>query len=284
MPPPSMLERGFGLDLFLDQLEILSHAGVNDRVENFTLHFLAGESGIVLEGNLFSGGARSQRGGAFIDLEFFGAGERDSQPQGNVVADMIAAHGQHAAMPDDSVFVDDIIGDSAADVDDDRAKLFLMFVENRLGGGQGVDDDLIDLDPALPNAAQRILHACADAVNDVEVRLELSSHHPDGVENALLAIHVIVLNDGMQKMVFGRDVDFASLHGHLLHITIVNLVAIGSYEDGAPAVEAANMTPRRGDKHAADLGVAVGLGVRQGVVNALGCDGEIDDFAFAHAP
>ena len=187
---------------FLDQLEIFAHAGMNDRVEHLTLHFLAGESGIIFEGDFFSRSGRSQLGGAFIDLEFFRPGERNPQPQRNVVADMIAAHGQHAAVPDDTVFVDDVIGNSAADVDDDGAKLFLMFVEHGLGGGQRVDHDLIDLDAALPNAAQRVLHACPHAVNDMEVRLELSSHHPDRVENALLAIHVVVLNDGMQKSDF----------------------------------------------------------------------------------
>ena len=86
-----------------------------------------------------------------------------------------------------------------------------------------------------------------------------------------------------KKVIFGRDVDFAGLHRHFLHVAIVNLVAVGSNEDSPTAVEAANMAAGRGDEHAADLGVAVGLGVRQGVMNAFGCDGQIDDFALAHA-
>ena len=60
---------------------ILAHAGVNDGVEHFALHLLPGKSGIVLEDDLFSWSACSKLGGAFVDLEFFGTSERDTQPQ-----------------------------------------------------------------------------------------------------------------------------------------------------------------------------------------------------------
>ncbi len=121
-------------------------------------------------------------------------------------------------------------------------------------------------------------------MDDVKVSLELPSDHADRVENALLTVHVIVLNDRMQKMILRRDVDLASLDGYLLDVSIVDLVSIGGDENGAPTVEAADVTSCCGDEDAANLCIAVRLSVSQGIMHALGCDRQIDNFAFAHAP
>ena len=117
----------------------------------------------------------------------------------------------------------------------------------------------------------------------MKVSLELPSDHADRVENALLTVHVVVLDDGMQKMILSRNVDLACLDGHLLDVSIVNLCIDRRGSEWRPAVEASNVTSCRGDEDAANLRIAVRLSVRQGIMHTLGCDCQIDNFAFAHA-
>ena len=86
----------------------------------------------------------------------------------------------------------------------------------------------------------------------------------------------------MKEVILCRDIDFAGLYGDFLNVPIVNLVPVGSDEDGATTVKATNMASRGGDKDAADLSIAVGLGISERVMHALSGDSKVDDLSLAH--
>ena len=91
-----------------------------------------------------------------------------------------------------------------------------------------------------------------------------------------------MLDDGVKEVIFSWDVHFTRFDGDFLHVTIVDLIAVGCDQDGAAAVEAANVAAGGGDKDAADFGVAVGFGVGKGVMHAFSGNRQIDNFPLTH--
>ncbi len=102
-------------------------------------------------------GGLVEKAGAVFDLELLGAAERHLQAVGQVVGHMIAANRQHPGVLDDPVGIDDVVGRSAADVDDQRAEFLLLVRQQSKRGGQAVEHDVIHLQLQPLDGANRIL-------------------------------------------------------------------------------------------------------------------------------
>ena len=132
------------------------------------------------------------------------------------------------------------------------------------------------------DAADRVLNPRADAVNDVIIRFEFIAQHPDGRENAILAVHVIMLDDGVHKRVLRRDVYLARVALHFFEVVLVDFLASLGQFDNAAVIEAGDVAARDRYVGAADAYVAFSFGVGDGVTHALVHAFQMDDLALAH--
>src|SRR5438105_5975426 len=189
------IDERFFFDGALEQLESFAEAQMNDRIERLSLDFFAGESGIVLEQNCFARQTIPENAAAFFDFYFFGARHWDAQPHRNVVGDVIAADCQDAALFHRAVDIKNVIGRAAADIDYERAKIFLMLRQHDLRGSERAKNDVLDFERKFFHAPNRVLNPVSHAVNDVKIGLDFFAEHSDRIENAILTVGVIMLND-----------------------------------------------------------------------------------------
>src|SRR5579884_2946252 len=193
---------------------------------------------------------------------------------------MIAAHGQTTALLHRAVGVQDVIGGSSPHINHQRAEIFFMLSQDHLRRSQPAENHVLDIERQLLDAADRVLDSRAHAVNDMEIGLQFLPQHSHRVKHAVLPIHVIVLNDGMQKGVLRRDAYLAHVS---LHILLVDFVALLREQDAAAIIE--TLKVRTGYRHvnAADHHVAFLFGIDYRFMHAFGSGLEIHDLALAHA-
>ena len=187
---------------------------------------LPGETGIVLQQNRFAREAIAEHGAAFLDLELLRARHRDAQTHRDIVRDVIAADCEHAALFHRAVDIEHVIGRPAADIDDERAEIFLMLGEDDLRGGERREDDILHIERQFFDASDRVLNPRSHAVDDVEIGLQFLAEHSDRIEHAVLPVDVIMLDDRVQKRVLRRDAHFARVDLYVLDILLVDLVAV----------------------------------------------------------
>ena len=186
----------------------------------------AGETGIVLQQDRFARQTIAESDAAFLDLEFLRARHRNAQAHRDVVRDVIAADAEDAALFHRAIDVENVIGRAAADVDDERAEIFLMLGEHDLRGRERGEDDVFHFERQFLHAADRVLDPRAHAMDDVKIRLEFLPEHADRIEHAVLPVDVIMLDDRMQKGVLRRNAHFARVDLHILDVLLVDFVAI----------------------------------------------------------
>lgn len=81
---------------------------------------------VVGDGDGLAAGAVVEEGGAVINLELFGAAERDFEAIGQIVGYMIAADGEDAGVFNNAPGINNIFGDAAADIDNEGAEFLLL--------------------------------------------------------------------------------------------------------------------------------------------------------------
>ena len=195
---------------------------------------------------------------------------------------MVAADREDAALFHRAVDIENVIGRAAADIDHERAEIFLVLREDDLGRGEGREDDILDVERQFLHATDRVLDPVPHAVDDVEIGLEPLAQHPDRAQDAVVPVDVIILDDRMEKRVLRRDADLARVDLHVLDILLVDLVAIFRQGDAAAVVEALDVRAGDADVDAPNHDVALLLGVDDRFVHAFHRGLEIDDLAFAH--
>ena len=87
-----------------------------------------------------------------------------------------------------------------------------MLGEHDLRRREAAKHNVFDVQRQFFHASNRVLDPCAHAMDDVKIGLQLLAEHPDGIQNALLSIDVVMLNDRMQKSVLRRDAHFARIN------------------------------------------------------------------------
>ena len=139
---------------------------------------------------------------------------------------MIAADAEDAALFHRAIHIQNVIRRAAADIDHERAEIFLMLGEHDLRGGERGEDHVLHFERQFLHATDRVLDARPHAVDDVKIRLELLPEHADGVEHAVLPVDVIMLDDGMKKRVLRGNAHLARVDLHILDVLLVDFVAI----------------------------------------------------------
>src|SRR5947199_23524 len=133
--------------------------------------------------------------GQMIDPAQQTASASDENSPADIIDERILLDSEHAALLYCAVDVENVIGRSAANIDHQRAQIFLMLGEHDLSGRQGTEDNVLHFKRQLFDAADGVLNPGSDAVDNVEISLHLLAKHPDRVEHAVLTVDVIMLND-----------------------------------------------------------------------------------------
>ncbi len=278
---PDEIEVAVGVAVAADEVEKFANAGVDDLVETGAFDLAAGEARVIFEDDGIAGNGVVDLGGTLFDFETFGAGDGNAEADGDIVGDVIATDGENAGMRDGSVDVDDVIGGATADIEDEGTEVFLVLVEDDLGGGEGIDDDILDFDVGVADAAERVLNAGLDAVDDVEIGFEFVAEHADRVEDTFLFIDVVVLEDGVNEPILVGNADLLRTGFDILNVFLVDFAAVLRDLGNAAIVEGLDVGPGDGDPDAADLGVGFLLGFGDGFANTLDRSAEVDDLALA---
>src|SRR6202011_2923568 len=139
-----------------------------------------------------------------------------------------------------SIDIENIIGGAAADIDDERAQIFLVLCEHDLRGSKRAEDHVLNVERQFFDAPNRVLDACAHAVDDVKVGFQFLPEHSDRAEHAVLSIDVVVLDDRMEKSVGRGNAHFTRADLHVLDVLIVDLIAIFRQKDASAVVKALN--------------------------------------------
>src|ERR1039458_7410997 len=164
-------------------------------------------------------------------------------------------------MLDDAADIDDVIGRAAADVNDESAEFLLFVREERERRGEAIEDNFVHLNLKALDDADGVLEAVRVAVDDVDIYFEPRAEHPDGIGDAVLAIHEEVLADGVNNIVVGRDIDGLGVFDDILNVIVGNLAVGGNNGMDAAVVEAADVAAGDAEINIADFraGHAFGL-------------------------
>ena len=223
------------------------------------------------------------RGVAFGDFQAFRFGKRQAGDEVDVVGDVVAADRDAAGGGDRAAEIERVVGGAAADVDDQRAAFALLAVERHLGGGDGGEDDVIHFQRHFADQLDAVLDAGADAVDDVEIRLDGFAEQADRRGRVFEAVEPVVADDRVEIDVVLRDVDLAGDGAGLLDVFGGRHRLAIRQAEGAAVVDALDVGAGDGEEHAADFHIAGVLRLGQRVLEAGAGLREIIDLALADA-
>ena len=109
-----------------------------------------------------------------------------AQAGGHVAHEVIAADIQHVRVTRRRFQVDRQVGRAAADVDQRDAGLALVIGQHRLGRGQRLEHEIVDLQAVVVDAVDQIGDGRRRAGDDAGIHLQSVAEHADRVQDALL--------------------------------------------------------------------------------------------------
>ena len=128
---------------------------------------------------------------------------------------MVAADGDHTALANGPVFINNVVGYPAADINNNNAGCFFLVIQDGVSGRHGVDHYVFHVDSNFADAADGALDPVYDAVNDVIIGFQFRATDPDRVDHALATIDIVLLQDGVKDVVVLRQTDFLVFRGDI---------------------------------------------------------------------
>lgn len=200
----------------------------------------------------------------------------------DIIGDVVTADGNAAGSGDRTAEVEGVIRSAAADIDDEGAALALLPLQCHLGGGDGGEDDIIHLHGNFPDQFDAILNTRADAVDDMEIRLDGFAKQADGGGGMLKAIEPIVPDDGVEIDVIVRNLDLAGDGSRFLDVLCGDGGFAVRQAEGATVVDASDVRPGDGEEDTADFHIAGILRLRERILQAGAGLGKIVDLTFSN--
>src|SRR5439155_23241492 len=193
------------LDFGPDELQDLGHPRLHDLGDVPPGHAVRGllADGSDLENLVRVDIHRHGRPVAELDALSHVRGHPQDDPE--VGGDAPATHGDGRAVRDRAVLEDRDVGGVAADVRQADAELAVLVVQGRLGGGQGREDELVDLDARPLDTLRQVLNACGRRGDDVRFHLEAHGGHSDGIANPDLPADDIAPRDDVKDLPWVGD-------------------------------------------------------------------------------
>jgi len=270
-------------NLLANDLEGLSQAVVDDEVGRLSVHLGSGHAVVVLKMNDSRTSAVSGPGVPFVYLEGLGTELRDLQNHGQITGDVIAADRHAAREGDGTIGKQHVVGRAATEVDEQGAALHAFLSERNLSRGHRRKHDVLDAEPKLFDAADRVLHSVTESVHDMIVGLETAARHADGIDDAVLTIDEVLADDAVKVDVLLRDPDVTGDLLDLVEVLHADHVLIVGNAEAASVVDASDMTAGDGQDHFSDGDITPLFGLVDGLVEAGLRLFEIHDFPLANA-
>ena len=139
---------------------------------------------------------------------------------------MVAAHGQTTALPHCSLGVQNVVSGSAAHINHESAKVLLLLCKHDLRGSEPAKHNVLYLQRQFLHTSNGVLDPRAHTMDDVKIGFQFLAEHTDRVQHALLAIHLVMLNDGMQESVLRGNAYLARVNFYVLHILLIDFIAV----------------------------------------------------------
>ncbi len=176
------------------------------------------------------------------------------------------------------------IGGPAADVDHDNAALELVLADHRLGGGEHLEDQVVDVQARLVDHLDDVLDRGLGPGHDVSVDLETASSHAHGVAHPVLAVDGELLGQDMEDPPIAGDRDRPGGVDGPPHILGADLAPAGGHRDDAAAVLGRDVAAGEPDHGGIDGHPGHLLGEVHRLGHRLGGAVDLDDRALADPP
>ena len=168
---------------------------------------------------------------------------------------------------------------AGADVRDGHPELLLGLVEDGIGRGERVDDELVDLHAGRGHALGQVLDRGRGRGDDVGLDLEPQGAHPERVLDALLAVDREAAPLDVEHLAVGRDRHGAGDLDGAVDVLAADLTMVAGDGDLARRVEALDVLPTDADERAIDLPAGQALGLLDGVRDRADGLVDVDDHA-----
>ncbi len=271
------------LQILRDQLENFLKPQRHDVAQMLDIDRFERQAEFVGNGNGLSFAFLIHQRRAVFELELFRAAQGHFQAVSQIVGNMVATNRQHAGVLDDATGINDVIRRAAADVNDQRAEFLLLVGQQRQRRRKAVENNFIHFQLQAFDKANGVLQAVRVAVNDVHIHLQPRTEHPHRIRHAILSIHKKMLADGVNDVVFRRQIDRLRVLDHILHIVLGNFAVGGNHRMHAAIVESANVSAGDTQINIADFHIGHLLGLDDGVAHVLLGLRCVHDLALAHA-
>ena len=170
-----------------------------------------------------------------LDLEVLGDLDARLEPDRHVVGDVRATDRQDPGVERRAVLEQGEVDGAGADVGDGDAELLLGLGQDRLGRGERVDDQLVDLDAGRGHALGQVLDRRRGRRDDVRLDLEAQRAHPERVLDALLAVDGEAAPLDVEDDAVGRDRDRPGDLDGAVDVLAGDLAMVGGHGDLARA-------------------------------------------------
>ena len=162
-------------------------------------------------------------------------------------------------------------------------EVLLGLVEDGLGGGQRVDDELVDLHAGRGHALGQVLDRGGRGRDDVGLDLEAQRAHPERVLDALLAIDREAAPLDVEHLAVGRDGDRARDLDGPVDVLAADLAMMTGHGHLARRVEALDVLAADAHEGAVDLPAGQALRLLDGVGDRPDGLVDVDDDALLEA-
>lgn len=209
----------------------------------------------------------SGQGAGVADLDLFRVLGRRTQGHGDVIGDLVAGDRDHRGMADRAFGEDRDIGGAAADIHQAHAQFLLVLGQHRIGRGQLLEDDVVDLEAAAAHALLDVLRSIHRAGHHVHLGFQAHPGHAQRLAHAFLVIDHVILGQGMQHPLVRRDRHRLGGIQYPFDIRRVHL-AIADRHD-AVGIEAADVVAGDADERRVDTATGHLLGLIDGALDRL---------------
>src|SRR5581483_7946372 len=203
-------------------------------------------------------GDAGDRGTAKQPLDFLGVGERSAQADGNVVGEVIAAERYDAGVHDGAFGQHREFGRTGADIGHASTKLALFRTQHGVGAGQAFKDGVVHVNASAVDGGNDVLGGAGGGGHQVDLDLELGSHHAAGLAHAGLVIENEILGKQVQNLAIVGERNGAGALDRLADFIAGDLARARAQADSTLAVQSAHV--RAGDAyHGVFNGSAAGV-------------------------
>ena len=218
-----------------------------------------------------------------LDLEVLGDLDARLEPDGDVVGHVGATDRQDPGVERRAVLEQGEVDGARADVGDGHAELLLGLGQDRLGRGQRVRDQLVDLDTGRGDALGQVLDRGRGRGDDVGLDLQAQRAHPERILDALLAVDREAASLDVQDDPVRRDGDGPGDLDGTIDVLAGDLAMMGGHRDLAAGVEALDVLAADPDEGAVDLPARQPLGSLDRVGDRVDGLVDVDDDALLEA-